>query len=109
MCAIGLRITVNAICPGYVWTPLVEKQIAETTKARGLTEAEVNQNVLLSAQPTSSAVNARSGQMRYFDSRDTALTLDHVMASGALPPAFPAVMIDGEPYWDDGIYSNTPL
>ncbi len=58
---------------------------------------------------TLGAVNARTGQMRYFDSRDTALTLDHVMASGALPPAFPAVMIDGEPYWDGGIYSNTPL
>ena len=58
---------------------------------------------------TLGAVNARNGQMRYFDSRDTAFTLDHVMASGALPPAFPAVMIDGEPYWDGGIYSNTPL
>lgn len=43
------------------------------------------------------------------DSRDTVSTLDHVMASGALPPAFPAVVIDGEPYWDGGIYSNTPL
>jgi len=58
---------------------------------------------------TLGAVNARSGEMHYFDSRDTALTLEHVMASGALPPAFPAVMIDGEPYWDGGIYSNTPM
>ncbi|CAM5369069.1 patatin-like phospholipase family protein [Eoetvoesiella caeni] len=55
------------------------------------------------------AVNVCSGRMRYFDSRDGALRLDHVMASGALPPAFPAVMIDGEPYWDGGIYSNTPI
>lgn len=45
-------ITVNAICPGYVWTPLVEKQIPETAKARGMTEEEVIQNVLLAAQPT---------------------------------------------------------
>jgi len=45
-------ITVNAVCPGYVWTPLVEKQIPETAKARGITEAEVIQNVLLAAQPT---------------------------------------------------------
>jgi 3-hydroxybutyrate dehydrogenase len=45
-------ITVNAVCPGYVWTPLVEKQIPETAKARGITEAEVIQNVLLTAQPT---------------------------------------------------------
>lgn len=45
-------VTVNAICPGYVWTPLVEKQIPETAKARGLTEEEVQRDVLLAAQPT---------------------------------------------------------
>jgi NTE family protein len=58
---------------------------------------------------TLGAVNARSGQMRYFDSRDEALQLDHILASGALPPAFSAVVIDGEPYWDGGVYSNTPI
>ena len=46
--------------------------------------------------------------MRYFDSRDGALGVKHIMASGALPPAFPAVRIDGELYWDGGILSNTP-
>jgi len=45
-------ITMNAICPGYVWTPLVEKQIPDTAKARGLTEAQVVSDVLLHAQPT---------------------------------------------------------
>src|SRR5207302_9505521 len=45
-------ITMNAICPGYVWTPLVEKQIPDTAKARGLTEAQVISDVLLHAQPT---------------------------------------------------------
>lgn len=45
-------ITVNAICPGYVLTPLVEKQIPETARARNLTEAEVIRDVLLHAQPT---------------------------------------------------------
>jgi NTE family protein len=55
------------------------------------------------------AVNARTGQMRYFDSRFCALRAEHVMASGALPPAFPAIRIDGEPYWDGGVYSNTPI
>lgn len=55
------------------------------------------------------AVNVRSGRMRYFDSRHEPLTVDHILASGALPPAFPAVRIDGELYWDGGIYSNTPL
>ncbi len=45
-------ITVNAICPGYVLTPLVERQIPDTAKARGMTEDEVVKNVLLAAQPT---------------------------------------------------------
>ena len=45
-------ITCNAICPGYVLTPLVEKQIPDTAKARGITEDEVKRNVLLAAQPT---------------------------------------------------------
>ena len=45
-------ITMNAICPGYVWTPLVEKQIPDTAKARGITEAQVISDVLLHAQPT---------------------------------------------------------
>jgi 3-hydroxybutyrate dehydrogenase len=45
-------ITVNAICPGYVWTPLVEKQIPDTMKARGLTEKQVKEDVILAAQPT---------------------------------------------------------
>ncbi len=45
-------ITVNAICPGYVWTPLVEKQIPDTAEARGITEDEVINDVLLKAQPT---------------------------------------------------------
>jgi NTE family protein len=58
---------------------------------------------------TLGAVNARTGVMRYFDSRDDMLGVAHVMASAALPPAFPAIRIDGEPYWDGGIYSNTPI
>ena len=57
---------------------------------------------------TVGAAHVRTSQMRYFDSRDGAITVRHVMASGALPPAFPAVRIDGELYWDGGILSNTP-
>ena len=45
-------ITVNCISPGYVWTPLVEKQIPDTMKARGLTREQVMNDVLLAAQPT---------------------------------------------------------
>ncbi len=58
---------------------------------------------------TVGAANLRTGEMRYFDSRDMALTVRHVMASGALPPAFPAIRIDGDLYWDGGILSNTPV
>jgi len=58
---------------------------------------------------TVGAVNVASGRMRYFDNRESVLGPQHVMASGALPPAFPAIRVDGEPYWDGGIYSNTPI
>ena len=46
------KITVNSICPGYVWTPLVERQIPDTMAARGLTREQVINDVLLHAQPT---------------------------------------------------------
>ena len=49
-------ITMNAVCPGYVWTPLVEQQIPATAKARGMTEAQVISDVLLHAQPTKAFV-----------------------------------------------------
>jgi NTE family protein len=58
---------------------------------------------------TVGAANVRTSAMRYFDSRDEKLDVKHVMASGALPPAFPAVRIGGELYWDGGILSNTPV
>ena len=58
---------------------------------------------------TLGAVNVGTGAMHYFDSREKTLDVRHVMASGALPPAFPAIRIDGEAYWDGGIYSNTPI
>jgi 3-hydroxybutyrate dehydrogenase len=45
-------VTVNAICPGYVWTPLVEKQIPDTARSRGISEEQVKREVLLAAQPT---------------------------------------------------------
>ncbi|MHB1668623.1 patatin-like phospholipase family protein [Thiomonas sp.] len=58
---------------------------------------------------TLGAVNVRSGQLRYFDSRDEPITLDHVLASSALPPAFAPVRIGEELFWDGGIASNTPI
>jgi NTE family protein len=55
------------------------------------------------------AVNVRSGNLVYFDNTKMRLEPEHFMASGALPPGFPAVEIDGEFYWDGGLVSNTPL
>jgi NTE family protein len=85
---------------GYYSTAPLERTLAEL----------VDFNLLNRCTPrlTVGAAHVRTSQMRYFDSRDCELTVKHVMASGALPPAFPAVRIDGELYWDGGILSNTP-
>ncbi len=81
-----------------------------TPLERTLTDL-IDMDHLNSGRPrlTVGAANVQSGEMRYFDSRETPLSVRHVMASGALPPAFPAVRIDGELYWDGGILSNTPV
>jgi NTE family protein len=55
------------------------------------------------------AVNVRNGNFIYFDNTERTLRPEHFMASGALPPGFPAVEVDGEFYWDGGLVSNTPL
>jgi NTE family protein len=55
------------------------------------------------------AVNVRTGNFEYFDSSKRRIDARHVMASGALPPGFAPVEIDGEHYWDGGLVSNTPL
>ncbi|MEW5423523.1 DUF3734 domain-containing protein [Amorphus sp. 3PC139-8] len=55
------------------------------------------------------AVNVRSGNFAYFDTADRKIGPEHIMASGALPPGFPPVEIEGELYWDGGLVSNTPL
>jgi NTE family protein len=62
-----------------------------------------------STRLTVGTVNVSSGRMRYFTNRDAAMRVEHVMASAAFPPGFPSVRVDGEAYWDGGIYSNTPL
>src|SRR6516164_8755542 len=55
------------------------------------------------------AVNVRTGSFNFFDNDSITIRPEHVMASGALPPGFPAVEIDGEHYWDGALVSNTPL
>ena len=58
---------------------------------------------------TVGAVDVETGNFTNFDSREMRLGVDHIMASGALPPGFPAVEIDGRHYWDGGLVSNSPL
>ncbi|HKT85682.1 MAG TPA: patatin-like phospholipase family protein [Novosphingobium sp.] len=55
------------------------------------------------------AVNMLTGNFAYFDNAERTIGAEHIMASGALPPGFPPVEIDGEWYWDGGLVSNTPL
>jgi NTE family protein len=55
------------------------------------------------------AVNVRTGDFVYFDKTTHRIGPQHILASGALPPGFPAVEIDGQHYWDGGLVSNTPL
>jgi NTE family protein len=51
----------------------------------------------------------QTGQIRYFDSKKDKIGVEHVLGSSAIPPSFPAVLIDGEYYWDGGVYSNSPV
>jgi NTE family protein len=90
---------------------LDEASYYSTEPLRETLASLVDEGKLSEGKPrlTVGAVNVRTSAMRYFDSRDERLGIEHIMASGALPPAFPAVRIQGEPYWDGGVYSNTPI
>ena len=70
-------ITINAISPGYVWTPLVENQIPDTMKARGMTRDEVINDILLAKQPTKKFVQPEEiGAMAVFLCRDEAQNIN---------------------------------
>lgn len=83
----------------------------ETSRLRDTLGGLVDGRLLNACAPrlTVGAVNVKTGRMRYFDSRDDTLDLRHILASGALPPAFPAVRIGDDLFWDGGVYSNTPV
>ena len=83
----------------------------ETAKLRSTLERFVDFDRINSGSVrfTVGAVNVRSGNLVCFDTETHRIGPEHVMASGALPPGFPAVEIEGEHYWDGGLVSNTPL
>jgi NTE family protein len=97
---LGAHIPLGADRAGYYSTASLRETLAEL----------VDRSILNKGSPrlTVGAANVQTSTMRYFDSRQSEITPDQIMASGALPPAFPAVCIDGEFYWDGGILSNTP-
>jgi NTE family protein len=83
----------------------------DTAPLRATLERLVDFDLVNSGQMRFSvgAVNVRTGNFAYFDNATQTIRPEHIMASGALPPAFDAVEIDGEHYWDGGLVSNTPL
>ena len=97
---LGTQVPLGAEGAGFYSTAPLEKTLLEL----------VDFSLVNKCKPrlTVGAAHVRTSEMRYFDSRDGELGVKHIMASGALPPAFPAVRIDGELYWDGGILSNTP-
>ncbi|RCW84990.1 DUF3734 domain-containing protein [Paracoccus lutimaris] len=83
----------------------------DTSPLRETLDRLVDWNYLHDEGPrlTVGAVDVETGNFTCFDSRETRLSVEHIMASGALPPGFPAVEIDGRHYWDGGLVSNSPL
>ena len=98
---LGPHVPLGADGAGYYDTSPLAGTLAELVDVDRMNRGETRLTV--------GAANVRTSEMRYFDSRDMDLDLRHVMASGALPPAFPPIRIDGDLDWDGGILSNTPV
>ncbi|NJO21967.1 MAG: patatin-like phospholipase family protein [Sphingomonadales bacterium] len=96
----GAHVHLGSDSAGYYSTAPLERTLLEL----------VDFSLVNRCKPrlTVGAAHVRTSQMRYFDGREMPIGVRHIMASGALPPAFPGVRIDGELYWDGGILSNTP-
>jgi NTE family protein len=97
---LGPHVRLGADHAGFYSTAPLEQTLCEL----------LDFSLIASNKPrlTVGAAHVRTSRMRYFDSRTEEFSVKHILASGALPPAFPAVRIDGELYWDGGILSNTP-
>jgi NTE family protein len=97
---LGAHVPLGSDTAGYYSTAPLRKTLTDLVDF-----SRINKNT---PRLMVGAAHVRTSMMHYFDSRDAEIKVEHIMASGALPPAFPAVRIDGELYWDGGILSNTP-
>lgn len=96
----GSEIPLGAESAGYYSTAPLQKTLADLVDFSLINRSKPRLSV--------GAAHLRSGGMRYFDSREAEICDRHIMAASALPPAFPAVRVDGDLYWDGGILSSTP-
>ncbi|AUH73516.1 patatin-like phospholipase family protein [Legionella sainthelensi] len=100
------------ISPHFLHQTLPEEiSFYDTSMLRTTLEHLIDFDLLNSGKTrlTLSAVRVDNGQEVHFDTKNQKIYPEHIMASGALPPGFPAVKIDGEYYWDGGIVNNTPI
>jgi NTE family protein len=99
--------------PPMLWSPGDPNKASyyDNTPLKGTLERLVDFDRLNSGQTRLSvgAVEIRSGNFAYFDSTTQRIRAEHIIASGSLPPGFPATEVDGQYYWDGGLISNTPL
>ncbi len=96
----GIHVPLGSQRAGYYLTTPLEKTLLELVDFE-----RINHD---GPRFTVGAAHVQTSEMRYFDSRMSDISVKHILASGALPPAFPAIRIDGELYWDGGVLSNTP-
>jgi NTE family protein len=96
----GMDLPMGSDYAGYYSTMPLQKTLSELVDFERINREGPRYTV--------GAAHVRTSEMRYFDSRTSEISVRHVLASGALPPAFPAIRIDGELYWDGGVLSNTP-
>ncbi len=101
LASLGVRAPLGPEAAAFYNTAPLARTLEELVDVGALNDGSMRLTV--------GAAQVRTGEMVYFDSRRCELTVRHIMASGALPPAFPAIRIDGELYWDGGVLSNTPV
>lgn len=101
----------SAFNPWFMSTTPNKISYYDTTPLRKTLQAVVDFDYLNSGKTRLSlgAVNVKTGKIKFFDNKKQSISVEHILASCALPPGFPAIEIEENYYWDGGLYSNTPL